>query len=164
MKRRTILAALGGICLASTLAAAPVYAADQTPLEVVQQYLAAWNAHDAAKAASYFDEKVSYYDSTVGKPTVGRAEAKAGVIDNFMTAAPDLKWVMRGDPIVSGNKVSFEWTFSGNNSGTWADGTKATNKSFSFDGASVFVIENNTIKQQSDYYDALGFYKQLGLM
>ena len=164
MKRRTILAAVGGLCLASTLATAPVYAADPAPLEVVQQYLAAWNAHDAAKAASYFDEKVSYYDASVGKPTVGKAEAKAAVIDNFMTAAPDLKWVMRGDPIVSGNKVSFEWTFTGSNSGSWADGTKPTNKPFSFDGASVFVIENNAIKQQSDYYDALGFYKQLGLM
>jgi len=164
MKRRTILAAFGGICLASTLSAMPVYAADQTPVEVVQQYLAAWNAHDAGKAASYFDDKISYYDASVGKPTVGKAEAKAAVIDNFMTAAPDLKWEMRGDPIVSGNKVSFEWTFSGKNSGPWADGTKATDKSFSFDGASVFVIEKNVIKQQSDYYDALGFYKQLGLM
>lgn len=164
MKRRTILAALGGICLASTLTGIPAYAADQTPIAVVEQYLAAWNAHDATKAADLFDEKVSYYDASVGKPTVGKAEAKAAVIDNFMTAAPDLKWVMRGDPIVSGNKVSFEWTFSGKNSGAWADGTPATNKSFSFDGASVFVIENNAIKQQSDYYDALGFYKQLGLM
>jgi len=164
MKRRTILAAFGGICLASTLSAMPVHAADQTPVEVVQQYLAAWNAHDAGKAASYFDDKISYYDASVGKPTVGKAEAKAAVIDNFMTAAPDLKWEMRGDPIVSGNKVSFEWTFSGKNSGPWADGTKATDKSFSFDGASVFVIENNVIKQQSDYYDALGFYKQLGMM
>ena len=164
MKRRTILAAFGGICLASTFGGAPVYAAEQTPLEVVQQYLAAWNAHDATKAASYFDEKVSYYDASVGKPTVGKAEAKAAVIDSFMAAVPDLKWVMRGDPIVSGNKVSFEWTFSGKNSGPWADGTKPTDKSFSFDGASVFVIENNAITQQSDYYDALGFYKQLGLM
>ncbi len=110
-------------------------------LQVVERYLAAWNAHDGAKAASYFDEKVSYYDASVGKPTMGQAEAKAAVIDNFMTAVPNLKWMMRGDPIVSGNKVSFEWTFTGTNSGAWADGTAATNKSFSFDGASVFVIE-----------------------
>ncbi|CAN7483176.1 ester cyclase [Rhizobium sp. LjRoot258] len=164
MKRRTLLAAFGGICLASTLAGMPAYAADQAPLAVVEQYLAAWNAHDGAKAASYFDEKVNYYDASVGKPTVGQAEAKAAVIDNFMTAVPNLKWMMRGDPIVSGNKVSFEWTFTGTNSGAWADGTAATNKSFSFDGASVFVIEKGAIKQQSDYYDALGFYKQLGLM
>ncbi|MEK1895958.1 MAG: ester cyclase [Rhizobium sp.] len=164
MKRRSILAAFGGICLASTLAGMPAYAADEAPLAVVEQYLAAWNAHDGAKAASYFDEKVSYYDASVGKPTVGQAEAKAAVIDNFMTAVPDLKWMMRGDPIVSANKVSFEWTFTGTNSAAWADGTAATNKSFSFDGASVFVIEKGAIKQQSDYYDALGFYKQLGLM
>ena len=164
MKRRTLLAAFGGLCLASGLGALPALAADDTPAAIVGNYVAAWNAHDAGKAASFFDEKVSYYDASVGKPTVGKAEAKTAVIDNFMTAAPDLKWVMRGEPIVSGDKVSFEWTFSGTNSGPWADGTKATNKAFTFDGASVFVIEKGAIKQQSDYYDALGFYKQLGLM
>lgn len=164
MERRAFLAAFGGLCIASGLAALPAHAADNAPLAVVENYLAAWNAHDAEKAASLFDDKVSYYDASVGKPTVGKAEAKTGVIDNFMTAVPDLKWVMRGEPIVSGDRVSFEWTFSGTNSGAWADGTKATDKPFSFDGASVFVIENGAIKQQSDYYDALGFYKQLGLM
>ena len=28
----------------------------------------------------------------------------------------------------------------------------------------LFSIENGKIVSQSDYYDALGFYKQLGLM
>lgn len=164
MKRRTFIAAVGGICMAYGLAGPTAHAEDNAPVDVVKSYVAAWNAHDAGKAASYFDEKVSYYDATVGKPTIGKADAKTAVIDNFMSAVPDLKWVMRGEPIASGDKVSFEWTFSGTNSGAWGDGTKATNKTFSFDGASVFVIEKGAIKQQSDYYDALGFYKQLGLM
>lgn len=164
MKRRTLLATFGGICIASAFTGLPVFAEDTAPAAIVANYLAAWNAHDPAKAASYIDEQVSYYDASVGKPIVGKAQAKSGVIDNFMTAAPDLKWVMRGEPIISGNKVSFEWTFSGTNTGAWADGTAATNKPFSFDGASVFVVDNGKIKQQSDYYDALGFYKQLGLM
>ena len=167
MKRRTLLATLGGICIAS-LTDLPVglraFASDLTPMEVTEQYLAAWNAHDPEKAASFFDDKISYYDASVGKPTVGKDEAKSAVIDNFMTAVPDLKWVMRGDPIINEDRVSFEWTFSGTNSGPWADGTAATNKPFSFDGASVFVIDEGEIKQQSDYYDALGLYRQLGLM
>ena len=48
--------------------------------------------------------------------------------------------------------------------GAWGDGTAATNKPFAFTGASVFTVKDGKITAQSDYYDALGFYKQLGLM
>ena len=48
--------------------------------------------------------------------------------------------------------------------GAWGDGTKPTGKHFAFSGASVFAVKDGKIATQSDYYDALGFYKQLGLM
>ena len=86
------------------------------------------------------------------------------MIDNFLTAAPDASWKMRGEPVVEGNRVSFEWEFSGTNTGPWGDGTPATGKPFAFTGASMFTVRDGRITAQSDYYDALGFYKQLGLM
>jgi steroid delta-isomerase-like uncharacterized protein len=162
MKRRHMFAAAGALGL-SMLIAAPSFAADPAAA-VVANYLAAWNTHDAAKAAEYFAPEVSYFDASVGTPVVGKDAAKAGVIDNFMNAAPDLKWEMKGEPVVSGDKVAFEWKFSGTNKGAWADGTAATNKPFAFDGASVFEVKDGLITHQADYYDALGFYKQLGLM
>ncbi|RUU58267.1 ester cyclase, partial [Mesorhizobium sp. M2C.T.Ca.TU.002.02.1.1] len=73
-------------------------------------------------------------------------------------------WTMKGKPLVDGDRVSFEWEFSGTNTGAWGDGTAATGKKFSFTGASMFSIKDGKIATQSDYYDALGFYKQLGLM
>jgi len=90
--------------------------------------------------------------------------AKTGVIDNFLKAVPDAVWTMKGKPVVDGDRVSFEWEFSGTNTGAWGDGTAATGKKFSFTGASMFSIKDGKIATQSDYYDALGFYKQLGLM
>ena len=45
---------------------------------------------------------------------------------------------MKGAPVVQGDRVSFEWEFSGTNTGPWGDGTAATGKQFSFTGASVF--------------------------
>ena len=131
---------------------------------VVQAYLAAWNAHDSAKAAGFFADNVVYYDASVGKPIEGRDAAKTGVIDNFLTAVPDAVWTMKGEPVVQGDRVAFEWEFSGTNTGPWGDGTAATGKHFSFTGASVFSVKDGKIATQSDYYDALGFYKQLGLM
>ncbi|HWK68677.1 MAG TPA: ester cyclase [Rhizobiaceae bacterium] len=163
MKRRELLALAVSISFVAILPAPPVAAADAAQA-VVEAYLAAWNAHDSAKAASHFADNVVYYDASVGKPVEGREAAKSGVIDNFLKAVPDAKWTMRGAPVVQGDRISFEWEFSGTNTGPWADGTAATGKKFSFTGASMFTIKDGKIAAQSDYYDALGFYKQLGLM
>ena len=165
MHRRQFLAssAIATALLAAAPAILPAFAQD-TPQAVVEAYLAAWNAHDSAKAAEHFAADVVYYDSSVGKPAEGKEIAKTGVIDNFLNAVPDVAWKMKGAPVVQDDKVAFEWEFSGTNTGDWADGTKASGKKFSFTGVSVFEVKDGKITKQSDYYDALGFYKQLGLM
>jgi len=163
MHRRQVLAVTGTLGLGALLSSPAVFAAD-SPSVVVAAYLAAWNAHDSAKAASYFADNVTYYDASVGKPVTGKEAAKTGVIDNFLNAVPDAVWTMKGDPVVAGDKVAFEWEFSGTNTGAWSDGTAATGKSFKFTGASILDIKDGKIVSQNDYYDALGFYKQLGLM
>jgi steroid delta-isomerase-like uncharacterized protein len=163
MLRRHFLVTIGTAALALGSASQVSFAADSADA-VVQAYLAAWNAHDSAKAAGFFADNVVYYDASVGKPIEGRDAAKTGVIDNFLTAVPDAVWTMKGEPVVQGDRVAFEWEFAGNNTGPWGDGTAATGKHFSFTGASVFSVKDGKIVNQSDYYDALGFYKQLGLM
>lgn len=163
MRRRQFLAVTGALALVGMTIMRPAMA-DDSPQAVVEAYLAAWNAHDSSKAAGHFADNVTYYDASVGTPVEGREAAKTGVIDNFLNAVPDAVWKMKGAPIVQEGRVSFEWQFSGTNTGDWADGTKATGKSFKFDGASIFEIGGGKITRQADYYDALGFYKQLGLM
>jgi steroid delta-isomerase-like uncharacterized protein len=164
MHRRQFFASAAVAALLATVPAIGPALAQDTPQAVVEAYLAAWNAHDSAKAAGHFADNVTYYDASVGKPVEGKDAAKTGVIDNFLKAVPDAVWTMKGKPVVQDDRVSFEWEFSGTNSGDWADGTKATGKKFSFTGASMFSVKDGKIATQSDYYDALGFYKQLGLM
>ncbi len=160
MHRRQFMTA--AVAAAVSLAASPGFAADSADA-VVKAYLEAWNAHDSAKAAGFFADNVVYYDASIGKPAEGMAAAKA-VIDGFLTAVPDTKWAMKGAPVAQGDHVAFEWEFSGTNTGAWGDGTAATGKKFSIAGASIFEVKDGKIVKQSDYYDALGFYKQLGLM
>ena len=71
------------------------------------------------------------------------------------------------DPATAGIKPRYE-NFIG---GDWAppttgeyhdDLTPATGKPFSFNGVTFMRIENGKIVKQSDYYDGLGFQKQLG--
>jgi steroid delta-isomerase-like uncharacterized protein len=157
MRRRLLLLSVLGFSLL-----APAVAWAQDAASVVKDYLAAWNAYDIDKAASYFADDVVYYDASVGTPVEGKADATAKVVASFINAVPDLKWEMLGDPIVEGEMVAFQWRFSGTNTGAWGDGTEPANKPFMFVGASVFRVANGKIASQSDYYDALGFYKQLG--
>jgi len=148
--------------LLTVAASASALAAGTTPQEVAEAYMAAWNAHDAEAAAKLLDEDVTYLDVTVGEPQKGREAARDNVIQLFITAVPDLAWKMRGEPIVSADGIAFEWTFGGTNTGAWGPDTPATDKAFSFDGVTFMRIEDGQIVYQGDYYDGLGFQKQLG--
>ncbi|AKR56663.1 polyketide cyclase [Devosia sp. H5989] len=163
MRRRSLIGIALALGLGTPLLAGAALAAEDARA-VLDGYLAAWNAHDATRAAEFFADDVVYYDASVGTPIQGKQGAKEGVIDNFLNAAPDALWLLKGEPVVSDGKVAFEWEFSGTNTGAWADGTAPTNKPFKFTGASVMQVHDGKITLQSDYYDALGFYKQLGLM
>jgi steroid delta-isomerase-like uncharacterized protein len=143
-------------------AAAGLAQAADSAKAVIDGYMAAWNAHDAEKAASYFAEDGVYFDATVGTPQKGRIAARDNVIKVFLGAVPDAKWEMTSDPIVSKDGVAFQWKFSGHNSGAWSAETPATNKPLSFEGVSFMRLDDGKITYQGDYYDALGFNKQLG--
>lgn len=159
-RRRIVLGALA--LLAVGTAAPTARAADA--LAVVDAYMAAWNAHDPDKAAGFLAADVVYLDASVGTPQHGRDAARDNVIKAFIDAAPDCRWERIGEPVVTSDAIAFEWRFAGTNTGAWADGTPATGKPFAFQGVTLIRLSDGLIAQQADYYDALGFYKQLGLM
>ena len=154
-----------GLALLLVLLSPPVISAQApaTPVGLVDAYMAAWNAHNAARAAGYMTDDVEYYDASTPAPQKGRANAQKNVIQAFMTAAPDCRWTRTGAPVVDHNGIAFQWTFEGTNTGPWSDGTKATGKHFSFNGLTLVRIKGGKIAYQGDYYDAYGFFKQLGL-
>lgn len=143
-------------------AAAGLAQAADSAKAVIDGYMAAWNAHDAEKASSFFAKDGVYFDATVGTPQTGREAARDNVIKVFLTAVPDAKWAMTSAPIVSADSIAFQWKFSGTNSGAWGPETPATNKPLSFEGVSFVRLKDGKIAYQGDYYDALGFNKQLG--
>ena len=130
--------------------------------QLVQNLIAAWNAHDADKAAAYLADDAVYFDATVGTPQKGKAAARDNVIKVFIGAVPDLTWKMTSEPIVGPDGIAFQWEFAGTNSGDWSAETKATGKPLKFEGVSFVRIKDGKIRYQGDYYDALGFNKQLG--
>ncbi|SCK12786.1 ester cyclase [Vogesella sp. LIG4] len=158
-RRVALLTVAGGMMLSAGSWAA-------TPLQVVQQYMAGWNAHDANQAAMAMDPEVEYYDVTVGESQYGVVVARDNVIRFFMNSFPDLKWQMLDKPVVTKNEVVFRWRFTGTNTGPNIDSSinegKATGKPINFEGLSLVRIKNNKIVYQGDFYDALSLNKQLG--
>src|SRR5208282_3652461 len=83
-------------------------------VELADRYIAAWNNHDAAAAAQFYDDAVEYYDASNGTPVIGKLKAQTDIVQAFLTAVPDLKWTRDKDaPIVVTDAVAFQWTFSG---------------------------------------------------
>lgn len=153
---------LRNIGFLALLACAGLAQAADDAKAIVDGYMAAWNAHDADKAGEFLAEDAEYYDVTVGTAQKGRAAARDNVIKVFVGAIPDLKWQMTGAPIVSADGIAFQWVFSGTNTGAWNAETAATGKPVKFEGVSFIRIKDGKIAYQGDYYDALGFNKQLG--
>jgi steroid delta-isomerase-like uncharacterized protein len=142
------------------------WAGEAETVKLVEDYMAAWNAHDAAKAAAFFAPDGEFFDAAVGKPQTGPADIQANVIQSYLTAVPDLVWEREKEPIVDkdGAGIAFQWTFMGTNTGPWSDGTEATGNPFRISGVTFMRIKDGKIAYEGDYYDALGFYQQLGLM
>lgn len=155
-------AALRSISFFLLFAAAGLVQAADDAKAIVDGYMAAWNAHDADLAATFLAEDAVYFDATVGTPQNGKAAARDKVIKVFIGAVPDLIWKMTSAPIAGADGIAFQWVFTGTNSGAWGPDTPATGKPLSFEGVSFIRIKDGKIAYQGDYYDALGFNKQLG--
>ncbi len=132
--------------------------------EVLHGYMSAWQEHSIEKISSYFSTNVIWYDLPSDSTTQGKVKVTKAITDAFMGYVPDMYWAKSGDVFVSGNTMTYEWTYGGTYNGSWGD-TKIKNKKFSIKGISTTTInEEGKIISQKDYYDMYGFQKQLGLI
>ena len=164
MKKRVFPLLMAFICFLSLFFFSGLPVGATEPISVLDAYIAGWNSHDPAQCASHFDPKIEFYDATVGTPVKGSQNVLKQVVQTFMNAVPDLKLERCADVLVDGDHLAYQWTFSGTNTGNWSDGTPATNKPFRIQGLTLMRLKNGKITYSGDYYDAYGFYKQLGLL
>ena len=145
------------------VAPAPAPAPDSTQAmdKLLKDYLSAWNVHDVQSAGSYLDEGVVYLDVSVGEVQRGRQAAEDNVIGVLMRAMPDLEWTLRGDPIIQGNGIAYEWQLTGTNTGTWS-GIPASQQKVNIKGGTIMRVQNGKIFYQADYYDVASLNRQLG--
>jgi steroid delta-isomerase-like uncharacterized protein len=147
-----------------TMPAAPPAASPPTQDQadqLLEAYLSAWNAHDIQGAGAYLHDGIAYMDVSVGEIQRGRQAAEDNVIGVLMRAMPDLTWELRGDPIIQGDGVAYEWTLTGTNTGTWS-GIPASGQKVNIKGTTIMRIKDGKIAYQADYYDVASLNRQLG--
>ncbi len=127
----------------------------------LQEYLAAWNAHDADRVASYFTEDAKYEDVAMGMISQGKEQIK-GFAEATFRSTPDVKFELIS-AFVAGDGAGLEWVMSGTHNGDWP-GLPATGKSFSIRGASATEFTGDKISRNSDYWNFASLLQQLGVM
>ena len=143
---------------------APHVAAEtpSTAIALLNDYLAAWNAHDANRAGAFLNEDSQYFDAAFAGMQRGRQAIVDNAISVFLRGMPDLHWEIRGEPIASAEGVAYEWTLTGTNTGTWG-GVRATSQKINLKGVSFVRIRNGKIVYQAVVYDSAALNRQLGL-
>jgi steroid delta-isomerase-like uncharacterized protein len=141
--------------------AKPVPPPKPASVALIEQHLAAYNAHDIDGAGAVLHDQVLYFDSTYADSFRGRNAAIDNLISPYVRAIPDLEWELRSEPIAAGDGVAYEWTLSGTNTGTFM-GIPARNQKINLKGMSFVRIKDGKIIYKADYYDAATLNKQLG--
>jgi len=132
--------------------------------KVLDAYMAAWNVHDVSKIDTFYADDVIWYDLSYDYTTKGKKNVTKAITDAFMGYVPDMYWGKSGDVFISDNTIVYEWVYGGTFSGEY-DGVIINNKKFEIKGLSTTTInDDDKIVSHKDYYDLLGFKKQLGLI
>src|SRR6266567_2658832 len=119
--------------------------------KLFEDWAAAWSSPgNAAKLVSLFTDDCVYEDVTMGIVNHGKTE-----LENFYNfiygAFPDFKAELRSY-FVAGLWAGAEWLMS------------ATNKPCAIRGSTIFELQGDKIKRNSDYWDMVTFLKQVGVM
>jgi len=120
--------------------------------EEIKRLIAAWNSHDPDKVAAAFTEDGVYDDVAAGHISRGRVEVR--------------KWAEGGFEAFQNFRMEIVSSSYHNGRGTmewiWRATDKATGKSFSVRGVTLFEVRKGKISLCREYYDAAAIMRQTG--
>jgi len=130
--------------------------------KAMNDYVAAWNAHDGNKVLSLCTDDVVFEEVPMGKVFRGNKEAKDFISSTFVDF-PDFKIELKSG-FNAGDWGAGEWVMSGTFAHSSTPGMTATGKRFSVRGASIIEFRKGKICRESLYWDLAAFLQQVGLM
>ena len=128
---------------------------------VLEAWAMAWSSHDTEKVLSLFTDNCVYEDVTFGVINHGKEELR-GFANGVFAGIPDFK-VHLTSRFSAGTWAGMEWVMSGTHKGDFP-GMPATGKHFSVRGITILELQAGKIRRNSDYWDAAGVMRQVGLL
>jgi steroid delta-isomerase-like uncharacterized protein len=130
----------------------------KTPREVIEEWLAAFNARDAARAAALYREDAANWQVAAGPAVVGQARIEDD-LTAFFAAFPDS--VTRVENLFeAGDWAILEWSGGATWKGDFA-GLPPNGKTFALRGCGFFHVVHGKIHYQRGYWDRATWFKQL---
>lgn len=128
---------------------------------LIQEHYKAINAHDAQALASGYSADAQLFSPNWEGAEKGIEGAK-GVFTRYFKSTPDLVYTVT-NTINANNATIVEYTFSGTLSAPEA-GTPdyMKGKKYTLQGCAVFILKDNKIVKETDYFDQIAFLRQVG--
>jgi steroid delta-isomerase-like uncharacterized protein len=130
--------------------------------KMMNDYVAAWNAHDAERILSLCTDDVVFEEVPMGKVFRGNKEAKDFISSTFVNF-PDFKIELKSG-FNAGDWGAGEWVMSATFAHSSTPVMTATGKRFSVPGASIIEFRKGKISRESMYWNLAAFLQQVGLM
>jgi steroid delta-isomerase-like uncharacterized protein len=128
----------------------------------MQEYLAAWNSHDASKVADFMADDATYEDLSIMELHEGRDAVRA-FVDGAELFSKDYAFTSISEQ-QSGDRYALEWEMFGTNTGE-AGGLPATNKPYRIRGVSIGQLDGaGKIKWNRDYWNMADYLTQVGIL
>ena len=128
---------------------------------LIDGWATAWSSHDAERVVALFTDDCLFEDVPFNVVTRGKEQLR-GFANGAFSAIPDISFALTGR-VAAGEGAAIEWIMAGTHTGDFP-GMPATGKRFSVRGSTILELESGKIRRESDYWDAAGFMKQVGLL
>jgi steroid delta-isomerase-like uncharacterized protein len=127
-------------------------------------YVAAFGRHDASGFAAYFTDDATYHDLTMDKRWTGPEGLAAFVLESESEFSSDYQFELRNAAETPGGYV-LEWTMKGTHDRpSRQPPLPATGRAYEILGISVGELAGGKIKSNRDYWNALSFLRQVGII
>lgn len=105
----------------------------------------------------------NYVDHDPANPDFGRGpESHRKLTNYYLTAFPDTKFTIE-DTFAEGDRVFLRWNVRGTHRGNLG-GIPPTGKNVNVSGMVAFRVANNKITESWTNWDALGLFRQIGVV
>lgn len=128
--------------------------------------LEAWNNRDVEAILALLTDDVAWTEAALVEPAHGKAEVAAHLKETFR-AFPDLHFAAEEYhvfPDAEQQAVAVEWVMTATMTGPLEGGVPPTGRPVRISGTVVSRMRDGLVHDYVNYYDALGFMQQLGLL